>query len=38
MSACKYFTGTNSCGYEDKFAINCKKVAGAAYHRKLPLG
>lgn len=38
MSACKYLTGENSCGYEDKFKVTCKKVATPAYHRKLPLG
>jgi hypothetical protein len=38
LSACKFFTGTNSCGYEDKFAITCKKVASPAYYRRLPLG
>lgn len=37
-SACRLFTGSNSCGWSDKFAVTCKKVASPAYYRKLPLG
>lgn len=37
-SACRLFTGSSSCGWSDKFAITCKKVASPAYHRRLPLG
>lgn len=37
-SICRLFTGSNSCGWSDKFAVTCKKVASPAYFGKLPLG
>lgn len=37
-STCSHFTGSTSCGWSDKFAITCKKVASPAYYGKLPLG
>lgn len=37
-SACKLFTGTSSCGWSDKFAVTCKKIASPAFVGKLPLG
>ena len=37
-STCKLFAGSNSCGWSDKIPMTCKKIAGPAYHRQLPLG
>lgn len=37
-STCKLFSGSNSCGWSDRLAVTCKKIAGPAYYQKLPLG
>lgn len=37
-STCQLFTGSNSCGWSDKFPVTCKKVASPQYYGKLPLG
>lgn len=37
-SACKLFTGSTSCGWSDKIAVTCKKVASPSFVGKLPLG
>lgn len=38
FSTCHLFTGSNSCGWSDKVAVTCKKVASPSYYGKLPLG
>lgn len=37
-STCHLFTGSNSCGWSDKFSVTCKKVASSNYYGKLPFG
>lgn len=37
-STCKLFTGSTSCGWSDKFAVTCVKVATPAFQGQLPLG
>ena len=46
-SACKYFTGSTSCGWSDKIKVTCKKTSYSLYdttdyfpnvYAKVPLG
>ena len=37
-SVCHLFTGSNSCGWSDRFSVTCKKVASPSYYGKLPIG
>lgn len=37
-STCKLFTGSNSCGWSDKFAVTCKKIGSPSMNGKFPLG
>ena len=37
-STCRLFTGSNSCGWSDRLAVTCKKVATPRYRGKLHLG
>jgi hypothetical protein len=37
-STCKLFTGSTSCGWSDKIAVTCKKIATPGFRGKLPLG
>jgi hypothetical protein len=37
-TTCKLFTGSTSCGWSDKIAVTCVKVASPAYAGKITLG
>lgn len=37
-SACKLFTGSNSCGWSDRLAVTCKKISSAAMAFMVPRG
>jgi hypothetical protein len=37
-SACKFFTGQNSCGWSDKFSVTCKKISSASMSVLVPRG
>lgn len=37
-SACKLFTGSTSCGWSDKIAVECKKIASPQNKQDIPIG
>ena len=37
-STCKLFTGSNSCGWSDKFSVICKKISAPGRGEGIPLG
>jgi hypothetical protein len=37
-SACKLFTGSTSCGWSDKLAVTCKKIASPERKQDIPIG
>jgi hypothetical protein len=37
-STCKLFSGSTSCGWSDKLAVTCKKIASPNFLGQLPLG
>lgn len=38
FSACKLFTGSTSCGWSDRLAVECKKIASPEQKVGIPLG